>query len=56
MANQERYLNYKDFETMLIAPKAYLAAHPSHCTHFHTCVPYEDIARFIPEFGRGENG
>lgn len=51
MANKPEYLNYQDYETMLIAPLAFRKRYGAECDLFDRKIPYEDIAKFIPEFG-----
>jgi hypothetical protein len=50
MANRSEYLNYQDFETILIAPIAFMEKYRDSCDHFDSFIPYEDIAAFIPEY------
>jgi hypothetical protein len=45
-----RYLNYTDFQTMLISPSSVAARWQRAAEHFHCCLSYEDIGQFIPEF------
>jgi hypothetical protein len=50
MANKPEYLDYNDFETLLIAPLAFQnGPHGIGCDQF-TCIPYEDISDFVPQF------
>lgn len=48
MANKERYLNYDDFETVLIAPESFLTS--EECDQFGKLVSYEDLAVHILKF------
>jgi len=50
MIGVERYLNYTDYQTMLIAPKAFRGQNRQEASLFQCFVSYEDIARFIPDF------
>lgn len=45
-----KWLNYVDFETILIAPSAYREARRPSCGIFDRFISYENIAAFIPEF------
>jgi hypothetical protein len=49
MMRTPHYLNYSDFETILIAPMA-LRERDARALLFHSFISYEDISRFIPEF------
>ena len=48
--NDPRWLNYVDFETVLIAPIAYRATRRPSCDVFERFISYESIASFVPEF------
>jgi hypothetical protein len=48
--NDPRWLNYTDFETVLIAPAAYRAIQRASCDEFDRFISYESIAPFVPEF------
>jgi len=50
MMRMPRYLNYSDFQTMLIAPQSYRERNQQAAGRFHCFISYEDIGRFIPEF------
>lgn len=50
MANQAEYLNYEAFETILIAPRSFITKYGASCGFFDSIIPYEDVARFVPEF------
>lgn len=50
MMGMPRYLNYADFQTMLIAPNAFRVQNPQKAGLFHCFISYEEIGRFIPEF------
>jgi hypothetical protein len=47
-ANNERYLNYSDFETILLAPLAFRQQHPALSDLFDNFIPYEDVAKVLP--------
>ena len=49
MMGMPRYLNYTDFQAVLIAPNSFRASNPEACL-FDCFISYEDIGRFIPEF------
>ena len=49
-ANNPRYLRYTDFETVLLAPKGFIAAHGECAAQFDRCLPYEDIGQWVPQF------
>ena len=50
MARQPRFMNYDDYETVLLAPAAFVAKYSSDCAHFDRVITYESLAAFIPEF------
>ena len=39
------------YEVVLIAPRDHIAKHPLEAGHFDFTITYEEIARFVPEFG-----
>ncbi len=49
-ANDPRYLNYEDFETVLIAPAAFIAAHGVCVSEFDRSLAYEAIGEWVPAF------
>ncbi|HEY8161260.1 MAG TPA: hypothetical protein VIF34_03190 [Methylocystis sp.] len=51
MMNQECFLNYMDFETVLIAPQA-LIVNDARTLNFDRRIPFETIAGFLPQFGQ----
>jgi hypothetical protein len=51
MMNQERFLNYMDFETVLLAPQALIVG-DARTLNFDRRVPYETVAGFVPQFGQ----
>jgi hypothetical protein len=47
-----KYGNYRDFETILIAPRTFYERHEAVVNeYFNRFVAHEDIAAFIPLFG-----
>lgn len=50
MMNQEKYLSYSDWETILIAPQSFYEANELKCDHFDVFICYEDISDFVTEF------
>lgn len=50
MMGMPRYLNYTDFQTMLIAPQSIQERNPEKAARFHCFISYEDIGCLIPEF------
>lgn len=50
MLGKADYLNYGDFETMLIAAVAFRNRFPSDCSLFDVFISYEEIAGFVPLF------
>lgn len=52
MMRRERFLDYTDFETVLLAPKAIIS--DPRTLAFDRRIPFETIAGFVPQFGRGE--
>jgi hypothetical protein len=51
MMNQERFQNYMDFETVLLAPQA-LITEDSRTLNFDRRIPFETVAGFLPQYGR----
>jgi hypothetical protein len=50
MMGMERYLDYADFQTMLIAPEAFKDANRNKSDLFDCYISYEETAAFIPDF------
>ena len=50
MMGKEKWLNYTDFETLLIAPLAFKKINKAKCDLFDSYLSYEDIRNFLPEF------
>lgn len=51
MANTPRWLNYIDFETILLSPKAFAEANSECAKQFDRTISYESASEFVPEFG-----
>lgn len=51
MAHNSRWLNYVDFETLLIAPSSFIANNKAAAAYFDRSVEYEALAAFAPLFG-----
>ena len=49
--NNPHYGNYSEFDTVLVAPAAFLATHPEQAACFGCRVSHEELARYIPLFG-----
>ncbi len=47
-ANNQRYLNYSDFETILVAPSAFFSEPGA---ELFTRISYEDVAKVLPCYG-----
>lgn len=50
MMNQDRFLNYMDFETVLLAPQALIVG-DARTLNFDRRIPFETVAGFVPQFG-----
>ena len=50
MMNQECFLNYMDFETVLLAPQALIVG-DARTLNFDRRIPFETVAGFVPQFG-----
>jgi hypothetical protein len=48
-AGQKRFLNYTDFATVLIAPKAFRERNPN-TDFFDSFISYEELAKVLPEY------
>jgi hypothetical protein len=46
--------NYSDFQTVLIAPQAFLDAWPHQVAQFNIVISHEALAKFVPEFSVGD--
>lgn len=53
MMSKDEYLDYSDFETVLIAPSTFRKKYREECDLFGAYISYEEIANFIPEFDSG---
>jgi hypothetical protein len=42
--------HYVDFETVLIAPRSFIARWPEEAAHFDLKIPYDEIGQFIAPF------
>lgn len=51
-ALKERFLRYDDFETILMAPAAFIRANADCARQFDRCLPYEELAMWIPLFAK----
>jgi len=50
MANNPKYLNYSEYETILIAPQSFMNRYAAECSHFGVCISFEDLADRIAVF------
>lgn len=50
-ANDAQWLNYVDFETVLLAPESFIEANWEPATQFDRVISYESVAAFVPSFG-----
>jgi len=50
MANKQKYMNYSDFATILLAPQGFINEHTDQVEYFDCLITYESIAETIPEF------
>lgn len=50
MMNQECFLKYMDFETVLLAPQELIVG-DARTLNFDRRIPFETIAGFVPQFG-----
>jgi hypothetical protein len=41
---------YDDFQTVLMAPRSFIAGSPAQAAQFDLTIPYEEVARFVPAF------
>ena len=49
-AHKDRFLCYDDFETILMAPAAFIRDNAACAQQFDRCLSYEDLAAWIPLF------
>jgi hypothetical protein len=50
LAGRAKYLKYETFQTILLTPQAFFAAHTDRCLIFDQVIFYEEIAAFVPAF------
>ena len=50
------WLNYSDFETILMAPKIFIEANLESAGQFDRCITYEDVGLFVPLFREAASG
>lgn len=48
---KDKYQNYTDFQTVLVAPNAFRERNANQVAMFDVFVSHEDIAAYIPEYG-----
>jgi hypothetical protein len=48
--NRMKAWRYVDFQTILLAPSAFVCRHPAEATSFDVVLLYEDVGAFVPEF------
>lgn len=53
MMNQECFLNYMDFETVLLAPQSLIIG-DARTLNFDRRIPFETVAGFVPQFCQGQ--
>jgi hypothetical protein len=53
MMNQECFLNYMDFETVLLAPQSLIIG-DARTLNFDRRIPFETVAGFVPQFGHSQ--
>lgn len=51
-ANDQKWLNYSDFETILLAPESFAKSNKDAASQFDRFLSYEEVARFAPLFGQ----
>jgi hypothetical protein len=51
-ANDPKWLNYSDFETVLMAPSSFFTLNGEAAAQFDRTISYEEVARFIPLFSQ----
>ena len=51
-SNDAKWLNYSDFETILLAPSSFLKRYTEAARQFDRLLSYEDIAPYAPLFGK----
>jgi len=49
-ANSADWLNYSDFEVLLLAPAGFIEGHAECAGQFDRQITYEEVARFVPLF------
>lgn len=53
MMNQECFLNYMDFETVLLAPQSIIIG-DARTLNFDRRIPFETVAGFVPQFSEAQ--
>jgi len=51
-AHDKKWLNYADFETVLLAPSGFIGRNSSEAAQFDRTLSYEEITPFAPLFGK----
>ena len=51
MMNQDCYLNYMDFETVLLPPQGLIVG-DARTLNFDRRIPFETVSGFVPQFGQ----
>jgi hypothetical protein len=46
-----KYGAYSEFDTVLLAPRAFAERHPSQAALFGAFISHEELVQFVPEFG-----
>ena len=56
MTNDDRWLEHRDFETVLLAPCSFIEQNESESSQFDRSITYEEIASFVPLFSASLSG
>ncbi|MES2136885.1 MAG: hypothetical protein V4502_07490 [Pseudomonadota bacterium] len=49
-SNSKDWLDYSDFEVLLLAPADFIRSHPDCVAQFDRVMTYEEVGRFVPLF------
>jgi len=50
MMGKSKYLSYRDYATILLAPMDFATAHPAEAGHFDSFLSFEIVDEWVPEF------
>lgn len=52
MANKDKYMNYSEYTTVLLAPQSFIDSNSDTVVYFDSLISYESVSKFLPIFGK----